>query len=113
MASCVGPLSYLLFFLDSATAATTAINRKVAEEAAEAAASGGEGGAAEKSEMEAFMDMSKLNTARVRKATDPKILDVKRRVREMRRKLKRDSKVALTDEIIFFDDVAGNDRAKV
>ena len=38
---------------------------------------------------------------------------VKRRVRTARRKLKRESKVQLSDEIIFFDDVAGNPQAKV
>lgn len=46
-------------------------------------------------------------------AVDPRIMDVKRRVRAARRDLKRDSKVGLSDEIIFFDDVAGNARAKV
>ena len=56
-------------------------------------------------------EMSKLNTARVRKAIDPKILEVKRRVRQARRSLKRESKVQLSDEIIFFDDVAGNEQA--
>lgn len=40
-------------------------------------------------------------------------MDVKRRVRAARRDQKRDSKVGLSDEIIFFDDVAGNARAKV
>lgn len=40
-------------------------------------------------------------------------MDVKRRVRAARRDQKRDSKVGLSDEIIFFDDVAGNTRAKV
>jgi hypothetical protein len=35
-------------------------------------------------EMESFMDMGKLNTARIRKATDPKIMEVKRRVRQVR-----------------------------
>jgi hypothetical protein len=33
--------------------------------------------------MESFMDMGKLNTARIRKATDPKIMEVKRRVRQV------------------------------
>lgn len=46
-------------------------------------------------------------------ATDPKILEVKKRVRDVRRKLKRESKVQLSDEIIFFDDIAGNKQAKV
>ncbi|KIY91749.1 cell division protease FtsH [Monoraphidium neglectum] len=54
--------------------------------------------------------MGKLNTARIRKAVDPKTLDVKKRVRAARRSLKRESKVQLSDEIIFFDDVAGNDQ---
>lgn len=31
-------------------------------------------------------------------------------VRAARRSLKRESKVQLSDEIIFFDDVAGNDQ---
>ena len=48
-----------------------------------------------------------------RQATDPKIMDVKKRVRDVRRKLKRESKVQLSDEIIFFDDIAGNKQAKV
>lgn len=30
-----------------------------------------------------MMEMGKLNTARIRKATDPKIMDVKRRVRQV------------------------------
>lgn len=34
--------------------------------------------------MDAMMEMGKLNTARIRKATDPKIMDVKRRVRQVR-----------------------------
>jgi hypothetical protein len=38
---------------------------------------------------------------------------VKKRVRAARRSMKRESKVQLTDEIIFFDDVAGNEQAKV
>jgi hypothetical protein len=59
------------------------------------------------------MEMGKLNTARIRKAVDPKILEVKKRVRAARRSLKRESKVQLSDEIIFFDDVAGNEQAKV
>lgn len=59
------------------------------------------------------MEMGKLNTARIRKAVDPRILDVKKRVRQARRSLKRESKVVLSDEIIFFDDVAGNEQAKV
>jgi hypothetical protein len=59
------------------------------------------------------MEMGKLNTARIRKAVDPRILDVKKRVRAARRSLKRESKVVLSDEIIFFDDVAGNEQAKV
>jgi hypothetical protein len=42
-----------------------------------------EGGPAGQSEMDAFMDMGKLNTARIRKATDPKIMEVKRRVRQV------------------------------
>lgn len=62
---------------------------------------------------DALMEMGKLNTARVRKAIDPRILDVKKRVRQARRSLKRESKVVLSDEIIFFDDVAGNAQAKV
>ncbi len=32
---------------------------------------------------------------------------------QARRKLKRESKVQISDEIIFFDDVAGNEQAKV
>ena len=48
--------------------------------AREAEGGGGEGDAAA-----AFMDMGKLNTARVRKAIDPKILEVKRRVRQVRK----------------------------
>jgi hypothetical protein len=71
---------------------------------------GGEGGA---SGADALMEMGKLNTARIRKAVDPRILDVKKRVRAARRSLKRESKVVLSDEIIFFDDVAGNEQAKV
>lgn len=59
------------------------------------------------------MEMGKLNTARIRKAVDPRIMDVKKRVRQARRNLKRESKVVLSDEIIFFDDVAGNEQAKV
>lgn len=39
-------------------------------------------------------------------------MDVKRRVRAARRKLKRESKVQLSDEVVFFDDVAGNEQAK-
>lgn len=70
-------------------------------------------GGAEPSQEDAAMEMGKLNTARVRKAIDPKILEVKRRVRQARRSLKRESKVQLSDEIIFFDDVAGNEQAKV
>jgi len=34
--------------------------------------------------MDAMMEMGKLNTARIRKATDPRIMDVKRRVRQVR-----------------------------
>ncbi len=34
-------------------------------------------------------------------------------MRDVRRKLKRESKVQLSDEIIFFDDIAGNKQAKV
>ncbi|GFH12250.1 AAA domain-containing protein, partial [Haematococcus lacustris] len=63
--------------------------------------------------MDALMEMGKLNTARIRKATDPKIMEVKKRVRQARRALKRESKVQLSDEVIFFDDVAGNAEAKV
>lgn len=33
--------------------------------------------------MDAMMEMGKLNTARIRKATDPRIMDVKRRVRQV------------------------------
>jgi hypothetical protein len=40
-------------------------------------------------------------------------LQVKKRVRAARRSLKRESKVQLSDEIIFFDDIAGNEQAKV
>jgi len=58
------------------------------------------------------MEMGKLNTARIRKAVDPKILEV-RASPAARRSLKRESKVQLSDEIIFFDDVAGNEQAKV
>ncbi len=43
-----------------------------------------EEGGAQKSEMDALMEMGKLNTARIRKATDPKIMEVKRRVRQVR-----------------------------
>ncbi len=32
---------------------------------------------------------------------------------QARRQLKRESKVQISDEIIFFDDVAGNEQAKV
>ena len=69
-----------------------------------------EGGSEAQLEADAAQEMSKLNTARVRKAIDPKILEVKRRVRQARRSLKRESKVQLSDEIIFFDDVAGNEQ---
>jgi hypothetical protein len=123
--------------------------------AAEGGEGGGQGGG------DALMEMGKLNTARIRKAVDPKVLDVKKRVRwalvlpgllvwgertvaaegaarrggdrhthrpklkpaphpapprpphkvrAARRSLKRESKVQLSDEIIFFDDVAGNDQ---
>lgn len=54
---------------------------------------GAEGGEGQAGGADALMDMSKLNTARIRKAVDPKIMDVKKRVRAARRKLKRDSKV--------------------
>jgi cell division protease FtsH len=74
---------------------------------------GGEGGGEGAAAADAMADMAKLNTARVRKAIDPKVLDVKKRVRAARRSLKRESKVQLTDEIVFFDDVAGNTDAKV
>jgi len=74
---------------------------------------GGEGGGEGGGAADAMADMAKLNTARVRKAIDPRVLDVKKRVRAARRGLKRESKVQLTDEIVFFDDVAGNDEAKV
>lgn len=77
--------------------------------AAEGGGEGGEGGGG----ADALMEMGKLNTARIRKAVDPRILDVKKRVRAARRSLKRESKVQLSDEIIFFDDVAGNEQAKV
>ena len=59
---------------------------------------------------DALQEMGTLNTARIRKAVDPKVLDVKKRVRQARRGLKRESKVQLSDEIIFFDDVAGNEQ---
>ncbi|KAG2434015.1 hypothetical protein HYH02_012475 [Chlamydomonas schloesseri] len=96
----------------SSTAASGALAQMESDErraAAGAAEGGGEGGDA----MNAMMEMGKLNTARIRKATDPKIMDVKKRVRDVRRKLKRESKVQLSDEIIFFDDIAGNKQAKV
>ncbi|GLI63674.1 hypothetical protein VaNZ11_006712 [Volvox africanus] len=94
----------------SSSAATASLAQMESDER-KAAATGAEGGGDEG--MNALMDMSKLNTARIRKATDPKILDVKKRVRDVRRKLKRESKVQLSDEIIFFDDVAGNKQAKI
>jgi hypothetical protein len=72
---------------------------------------GGEGG--EQSEEAALVDFGKMNTARIRKATDPAILNVKKKLREARRKLKASSKLQITDEIVFFDDVAGNEQAKV
>lgn len=92
-----------------------AAERILAQEAADAsqaAAEDAEGGG-EAQGADALMEMGKLNTARIRKAVDPKILDVKKRVRAARRSLKRESKVVLSDEIIFFDDVAGNEQAKV
>ena len=95
---------------------TQAAERILAQEAADAsraAAEGAEGGGGEAQGADALMEMGKLNTARIRKAVDPKILDVKKRVRAARRSLKRESKVVLSDEIIFFDDVAGNEQAKV
>jgi hypothetical protein len=82
-------------------------------EASRAAQTEAEGGAQQQSGADALMEMGKLNTARIRKAVDPRILDVKKRVRQARRSLKRESKVVLSDEIIFFDDVAGNEQAKV
>jgi hypothetical protein len=82
-------------------------------EASRAAQAEAEGGAQQQSGADALMEMGKLNTARIRKAVDPRILDVKKRVRQARRSLKRESKVVLSDEIIFFDDVAGNEQAKV
>jgi hypothetical protein len=99
-------------------AAPQAAERILAEEdaaASRAAAEGGGegGGEGAASGADALMEMGKLNTARIRKAVDPKILDVKKRVRAARRSLKRESKVVLSDEIIFFDDVAGNEQAKV
>lgn len=105
--------------LDTGEGATQAAERILAEEDAAAsraaAEGGGEGGGGEgaASGADALMEMGKLNTARIRKAVDPKILDVKKRVRAARRSLKRESKVVLSDEIIFFDDVAGNEQAKV
>eukprot|EP00775_Hariotina_reticulata_P010429 gene10429-10587_t len=101
--------------LDTGEGATQAAERILAEEefeASKAAGEGGEGGG-EASGADALMEMGKLNTARIRKAVDPKILEVKKRVRAARRSLKRESKVQLSDEIIFFDDVAGNEQAKV
>ncbi|GFR46161.1 hypothetical protein Agub_g7689 [Astrephomene gubernaculifera] len=95
----------------SSSAATASLAQMESDERL-AAATAGEGGG-EDGGVNALMEMSKLNTARIRKATDTKILDVKKRVREARRKLKRDSKVQMSDEIIFFDDVAGNAQAKV
>jgi hypothetical protein len=59
---------------------------------ATAAAEGGGDGSGAQDAGEAMADMSKLSTARIRKAVDPKIMDVKKRVRAARRKLKRDSK---------------------
>lgn len=82
-------------------------------EASRAAQAEAEGGAQQQSGADALMEMGKLNTARIRKAVDPRIMDVKKRVRQARRSLKRESKVVLSDEIIFFDDVAGNEQAKV
>ncbi|KAF8073094.1 FTSH5 [Scenedesmus sp. PABB004] len=101
--------------IDSGAGATQAAERILAQEEADAraAAEGGGEGGGEAAGPDALMEMGKLNTARVRKAIDPKILDVKKRVRAARRSLKRESKVVLSDEIIFFDDVAGNEQAKV
>jgi hypothetical protein len=45
---------------------------------------GGDGGGGGANDMDALMEMGKLNTARIRKATDPRIMDVKRRVRQVR-----------------------------
>ena len=38
-------------------------------------------GGGEKSAVDALMEMGKLNTARIRKATDPRIMELKRKVR--------------------------------
>ncbi|KAG2487345.1 hypothetical protein HYH03_014060 [Edaphochlamys debaryana] len=95
----------------SSSAATGALAQMESDER-KAAATQAEGGG-DDGGMNALMEMGKLNTARIRKATDPKIMDVKKRVRDVRRKLKRESKVQLSDEIIFFDDIAGNKQAKV
>jgi len=104
--------------ISGAAGSASAADRILAEEeekdrqaAQKAASEGGDGGEADPAN--ALMEMGKLNTARIRKAVDPRILEVKRRVRQARRGLKRDSKVQLSDEIIFFDDVAGNEQAKV
>ncbi len=51
-------------------------------EESKAAAEGSEGG--QKNEADALMEMGKLNTARIRKAVDPRILEVKKRVRQVR-----------------------------
>lgn len=62
-----------------------------AEERFKAQEAGEDGGGGQP--IEDMMDMGKMNTARIRKAVDPRIMDVKKRVRSARRKLKRDSKV--------------------
>ena len=103
--------------LDSGAGASTAAERILAEQEAlerrdGAAAAEGGGDAAQQSAGDAMAEMGKLNTARIRKAVDPKVLDVKKRVRAARRSLKRESKVQLSDEIIFFDDVAGNEQVR-
>jgi len=117
--ACVGLLKEGLDIAGASTSSSAADRILAEEEAREkataqkAAQEGADGGGGEQSDMDALMEMGKLNTARIRKATDPKIMDVKRRVRQARRALKRESKVQLNDEIIFFDDVAGNAEAKV
>ncbi|KAL6745810.1 hypothetical protein V8C86DRAFT_1657986 [Haematococcus lacustris] len=100
----------------SASAASKLLAEEDARQEAAVRQSGAEGGGDGQgggNDMDALMEMGKLNTARIRKATDPKIMEVKKRVRQARRALKRESKVQLSDEVIFFDDVAGNAEAKV
>lgn len=99
--------------VDLSVGSTDAGMRVIVEGEQEAAAEAAAAEEREGDQMAEMMDMSKLNTARIRKAVDPRILQVKKRVREARRGMKRESKVNISDEIIFFDDVAGNEQAKV